>query len=111
MGREIKFRVWDGRRMREPKRILFDTSVGTVAVFDEGELRNPHLMQYTGLTDDEGQEIYEGDYYKYPDGDVCVVEQAWHVPCMLRVAGWESTEGRVLGNIYENPKLAQQEAA
>ena len=46
--REIKFRAWDGGRM-----------IGGVVPF-----QSEKLMQYTGMKDKNGREIYEGDVLK-----------------------------------------------
>src|SRR5690606_17749454 len=61
--REIKFRAWDKENevMIYPKGILFD---GRVVNFSCGILEpfeGYELMQYTGLKDKNGKEIYEGD--------------------------------------------------
>ena len=67
--REIKFRAWlkDDKRMIEVRSIDFHEEGNIITVnyndifgfeFNENEIE---LMQYTGLKDKNGKEIYEGD--------------------------------------------------
>lgn len=69
MSREIKFRAWlkDDKRMVEVRSIDFHEEGNIITVnyndifgfeFNENEIE---LMQYTGLKDKNGKEIYEGD--------------------------------------------------
>ena len=72
------------------------------------------LMQYTGLHDKNGKEIYEGDilgfdYYKHP---MVVEYKEWGFGCKEDDGTWAmpNEEYReVLGNIYENPELLKHE--
>jgi len=99
--REIKFRAWDGREIFQamltvaPDGIINPTSID--------------LMQYTGLKDKNGKEIYEGDIIRVYDGEN--TEVYYDDGCFL-VLGFRADElylhedtCEVVGNIYENPEL------
>lgn len=74
--REIKFRAFSTAGMN--KVLLFDF-VENKVMLDDGDFRklgSIELMQYTGLKDKNGKEIYEGDILQYnkPDGIYCEVK-------------------------------------
>ncbi len=119
--REIKFRVWDkkGGRMYpvtalfswkgdELNRISLATERGETQDIPIGD--RFVLMQYTGLKDKNGREIYEGDIVKdESDGMITVIK--WNNECagfvnVLYVK--DSKDIEVIGNIYENPELLER---
>ena len=113
--REIKFRVWDeeGRDMEYWG--LQDRNYYSCS----GEERY-YIMQYTGLKDKNGKEIYEGDIVKYFDsyqvwllapivyamGCFAIKHPSWDDDILLRDFINEDMMGiEIIGNIYENPDL------
>ena len=122
--REIKFRVWD----KESKEMLSDVSLWND---DFTSYLNEHieylqdkceLMQYTGLKDKNGIEIYEGDIVKigidFGYGTQPLVGEVLFDKCSfvyrhksqgdLSLFGIDSNDWcEVIGNIYENPELLE----
>lgn len=125
--REIKFRAWDGKQM------MYDITQWHVSDRDKkyhliDGYSLEYLMQFTGLLDKNGIEIYEGDVVRHKSEnpnwmplddnspleiDVeSVVEYKGHSFWLSKeYFGWEG-EGladwsnlEVLGNIYEHPNL------
>lgn len=113
--REIKFRAWDGKRMT-----FWENNVPFFS-FRKEEMP---VMQFTGLKDKNGKEIYEGDvicfvedvvaetiggYPRYePEGKFVEVK----IPDIFVALNNEEippvSELEIIGNIYENPELLNQ---
>lgn len=131
----MKYRAWDSwrKRMSVVDRIYIDTE-GVRLYDDFGEywrdFRDIKLMQSTGLKDKNGKEIFDGDivrttrflgradeiggFYEYEKdyvGVVKVLEGSWVIDTgSVAVRLWsEIDESEVLGNIYENPELLEDE--
>lgn len=95
--REIKFRAWQYNQMVTVKTITFDG-------FDAP------LMQYTGLKDKNGAEIYEGDIISVHSSvwDDDVKNKLREVLDIQKDYSWlnsEALELEIIGNIYDNPEL------
>jgi hypothetical protein len=60
MNREIKFRVWDNVDYRSTPFTLQDLQDKTIQFTNDCK-----VLQYTGLKDKNGKEIYEGDIVRY----------------------------------------------
>ena len=132
MTREIKFRAWN----KTKEKSYFDTSImeqkymdsGYMTYFDIFNVNVPEkdyvLMQYTGLKDKNGVEIYEGDICKIKiyinkvedwiynsltqkereTGEKIFVVES---PLFNNQPELNADYIEVIGNIYENPELLE----
>lgn len=123
--REIKFRAW----YEKSKYMAYQGTpdLETIQSFFHYIGINEPLMQYTGLTDKNGKEVYEGDIvrvddsvfgnpidgyksgiykveYCFPDCAFCLVQ----LDELSAVSFNECMEYEIIGNVYENPELLNQ---
>ena len=122
--REIKFRAWDSFAGKMWDDVYFDGGhIFTIGGDGENASTMPrwddnHLMQFTGLKDKNGKEIYEGDIVGISGSSkepfIIRSEMKFNCGCCSHVYGWEFVGSRfdfdekefeVFGNIYENPGL------
>lgn len=118
--RELKFRVWDSTDKVMDYEPYFTTG-SLNANFNDTNLI---FMQWTGLTDRQGVEIYEGDIVNDNDRYWYVVEylagsfcgKPVHAPGMRgrtrtdkKPLGYLPAMMEVIGNIYQNPELLKEQ--
>lgn len=121
MNREIKFRIWNGRKM------IFgptDDNPNSSWILAFSNTVNYPLQQYTGLKDKNSKDIYEGDfvrifYHDKVDSNGDTVKCEWS---KIEIVSWYSNwtkfaiglcglslptnpnDIEIVGNIFENKK-------
>lgn len=114
--REIKFRSWNKPTQKMNYFELFDSMWRSLSADQRNTLPEfNELMQFTGLKDKNGKEIYEGDYLKkyhldiWYEGQLKTDGMQWWIDNIVNEKEYmDSTSGKfceVIGNIYENPDL------
>lgn len=131
--REIKFRVWAHEHKLMSKTITpfqkFPFNIDIIFIQKKKsqplgsfvmDINSYEVMQYTGLKDKNGKEIYEGDILTSGTGKYArAFEVAWEddhlamdrmddeysIGCGFNIGKSDTKYVEVIGNIYENPEL------
>lgn len=131
---EIKFRAW----LKEDKKMVnvetMDFTDKSIQYLKKSEINNAYilrresfddveLMQYTGLKDKNGTEIYENDivkfivldgYGEHADQFECIDKVEYYISEFklqqigLRLSEESIIEIEIIGNVYENPELLEE---
>lgn len=118
MIREIKFRAWAFGGMGDSFNPFDPEFLSTGGTFDKDTI----FMQFTGLLDKNGKEIFEGDLFQVANNVIYVIkyfvesennfEKAYGCFCLtvpekitIPIDEWAIKNGQIIGNIYENPEL------
>ena len=132
MNRGIKFRIWDteNKEMLKVQELDFEPTFygGRIAIRpdqynDYFDTEDMILMQYTGLHDKNGKEIYEGDILRFNEVDTAIVEwnekyayfmvrpiQDYYFDSDVLGHAIEYNNAEIIGNIYENEDLLEKGA-
>ena len=109
--RKIKFRAWAVKPKIMYENVELDWKINDMTSDDRFK-----VMQYTGLKDKNGKEIYEGDILEidgklFKDGKPKKAVMLWDKYCY----GWrmeidaekkvKENHIEIIGNIHENPEL------
>ena len=130
--REIKFRLWNtAKKMWCPddQDIIYNEDDVSFNLY--GDRPEAIIMQYTGLKDRNGKEIYEGDILRFTEVDedsawgaekTYITQVKWideladwrvifpsgrrtELHCILQIPCFYDQE--IIGNVHENPELLE----
>lgn len=116
--RQIKFRAWDAERKEmcvKGLQFTYEEPHGVYGFYhaDGREMEEYILMQFTGLLDKNGKEIYEGDVISFNNnrGTITWLNGgarflvAWENKAFDNLSVGHAIKYEIIGNIHEGPKL------
>jgi hypothetical protein len=126
--KEIKFRVWNGSKMEHNIMAGFlgtfyvqgidEKDSASMSPFNTKYPDPVRVMQFTGLKDKNGDDIWEGDILKHENGYLKEVKWGHHLwafitinrkPTMVYQTAAFPNQFEIIGNIYETPELINHE--
>lgn len=119
-----KFRAWD-KETQSLRCVLVIDWLNDLLDLDSGLIERQfdevELMQSTGLKDKNGVEVFQGDIVRCTRGcphEVVWLQEyagmyvggmpAWYLSGLSEGYAWTGEE-EIIGNIYENPELLEEE--
>jgi hypothetical protein len=122
--REIKFRAWDtfkqiwsNYKINDGTVYFMDKNTGVWYGSYNKRYKDFNLIQYTGLKDEYGDEIYEGDIVTLHNSKYKVIFNSKEARFVLKDPFFEmdipftnnnNERMEIVGNIYENPELIKE---
>ena len=121
--REIKFKLWH-KGLKKFFTTYYSDQIsmmpdGNIFWMGECETDNFTLLQYTGLKDIIGKDIYEGDLLQYPNGTIAEIKYSDDLAAFVAVYVQDGNtemdyldkeivnKCKISGNVYENPELLE----
>lgn len=125
----LRFRAWDGKNYFTPKSLRFNDRGDLICTDDGVDAYEAAIVeQSTGLHDEKGVEIFEGDILEIEaeDGEINRLVTRWGIARREMASGWECDIPcfffevlpagfkafpivkkmlEVIGNYHENPEL------
>lgn len=116
MSREIKFRAWDKQNKNMEEVDLLGSNVLHIKNSEWENIEDFEVMQFTGLEDKNGAEIYEGDIIQElkVNWEVVFYKGAWRLgrnvkgDIQYKSLDRYAYRCEIIGDIYRNKELLEE---